>query len=105
MSHDSNSRLVYSTDGGQIKEQNAPQSSSPFPTDGVVRMRVLQQELLAKPLPVAVRALLQPVGPLALVALAAGAFGALLPGNVVTNWQLTFRGAFDLGTMTVTQRR
>lgn len=31
--------------------------------------------------------------------------GALLPGNVVTNWQLTFRGAFDLGTMTVTQRR
>ncbi|MGL6263225.1 translation initiation factor [Aeromonas jandaei] len=39
MSHDSNSRLVYSTDGGQIKEQGAPQSSSPFPTDGVVRMR------------------------------------------------------------------
>ena len=33
------------------------------------------------------------------------AIGALLPDNVVTNWQLTFRGAFDAGTMTVTQRR
>ena len=39
MSHASNSRLVSGTAGGQIKEQNAPQSSSPFPTDGVVRIR------------------------------------------------------------------
>ncbi|UAK73806.1 translation initiation factor [Aeromonas enteropelogenes] len=39
MSHDNNSRLVYSTDGGMIKEQSAPQSASPFPTDGTVRIR------------------------------------------------------------------
>lgn len=39
MSHDNNSRLVYSTDGGIIKEQSQPQSTSPFPTDGVVRIR------------------------------------------------------------------
>ncbi|WP_421321383.1 translation initiation factor [Aeromonas veronii] len=39
MSHDNNSRLVYSTDGGMIKEQIAPQSASPFPTDGTVRIR------------------------------------------------------------------
>ncbi|MCF5770387.1 translation initiation factor [Aeromonas veronii] len=39
MSHDNNSRLVYSTDGGMIKEQSAPQSTSPFPTDGTVRIR------------------------------------------------------------------
>ncbi|MGL4251867.1 MAG: translation initiation factor [Aeromonas sp.] len=39
MSHDHNSRLVYSTDGGIIQEQHAPQSSSPFPSDGVVRIR------------------------------------------------------------------
>lgn len=39
MSHDNNSRLVYSTDGGIIKEQSQPQSASPFPTDGVVRIR------------------------------------------------------------------
>lgn len=39
MSHDNNSRLVYSTDGGIIKEQSQPQSASLFPTDGVVRIR------------------------------------------------------------------
>ncbi|MGL6604338.1 translation initiation factor [Aeromonas hydrophila] len=39
MSHDNNSHLVYSTDGGIIKEQSQPQSASPFPTDGVVRIR------------------------------------------------------------------
>lgn len=39
MSHDNNSRLVYSTDGGMIKEQSAPPSASPFPTDGTVRIR------------------------------------------------------------------
>ncbi|WP_447828160.1 stress response translation initiation inhibitor YciH [Aeromonas hydrophila] len=41
MSHDNNSRLVYSTDGGIIKEQSQPQSASPFPfpTDGAVRIR------------------------------------------------------------------
>ena len=39
MSHDNNSRLVYSTDGGIIKEQSQPQAASPFPTDGVVRIR------------------------------------------------------------------
>ena len=39
MSHDNNSCLVYSTDGGMIKEQSAPQSASPFPTDGTVRIR------------------------------------------------------------------
>ncbi|MFE8711137.1 translation initiation factor [Aeromonas allosaccharophila] len=39
MSHDNNSRLVYSTDGGMLKEQSAPQSASPFPTDGTVRIR------------------------------------------------------------------
>ncbi|RCF52080.1 stress response translation initiation inhibitor YciH [Aeromonas hydrophila] len=39
MSHDNNSRLVYSTDGGIIKEQSQPQSASPFPADGVVRIR------------------------------------------------------------------
>ncbi|WP_323879165.1 translation initiation factor [Aeromonas hydrophila] len=38
MSHDNNSRLVYSTDGGIIKEQSQP-SASPFPADGVVRIR------------------------------------------------------------------
>lgn len=31
--------------------------------------------------------------------------GALLPGNAVTAWQLTFRGAFAAGTMTVSVRR
>jgi hypothetical protein len=31
--------------------------------------------------------------------------GALLPGHAVSNWQLTFRGAFDAGTMLVTVRR
>ncbi|MGY3943022.1 translation initiation factor [Aeromonas tecta] len=39
MTPDNNNRLVYSTDGGIIKEQSAPQSASPFPTDGVVRIR------------------------------------------------------------------
>ena len=39
MSHDNNSRLVYSTDGGMLKEQSAPQSASPFPADGTVRIR------------------------------------------------------------------
>lgn len=34
-----------------------------------------------------------------------GVVGSVLPGNVVTNWQLTFRGAFEAGTMTVTVRR
>ncbi len=31
--------------------------------------------------------------------------GALLPGNEVRNFQITFRGAFDAGTMTVTVAR
>ena len=39
MSHDNNSRLVYSTDGGMIKESTPAQSASPFPADGVVRIR------------------------------------------------------------------
>ena len=39
MSHDNNSRLVYSTDGGMIKESAPTQSASPFPADGVVRIR------------------------------------------------------------------
>ncbi|MFM4717923.1 translation initiation factor [Aeromonas bivalvium] len=39
MTPDNNSRLVYSTDGGLIKEQASPQSASPFPADGVVRIR------------------------------------------------------------------
>ncbi|WP_219593696.1 translation initiation factor [Aeromonas salmonicida] len=39
MSHDNNSHLVYSTDGGMIKEQTQPQSDSPFPQDGTVRIR------------------------------------------------------------------
>ncbi|KFN18039.1 translation initiation factor [Aeromonas bestiarum] len=39
MSHDNNSRLVYSTDGGIIKEQTQSPSASPFPADGVVRIR------------------------------------------------------------------
>ncbi|WP_265452435.1 translation initiation factor [Aeromonas salmonicida] len=39
MSHDNNSHLVYSTDGGMIKEQTQPQSASPFPQDGTVRIR------------------------------------------------------------------
>jgi translation initiation factor 1 len=39
MSHDNNSRLVYSTDGGMIKESAPAQHVSPFPADGVVRIR------------------------------------------------------------------
>ncbi|MGE6108433.1 translation initiation factor [Aeromonas sobria] len=39
MTPDNNSRLVYSTDGGLIKEQASPQSASPFPADGMVRIR------------------------------------------------------------------
>ncbi|NBA22216.1 stress response translation initiation inhibitor YciH [Aeromonas caviae] len=39
MSHDNNSRLVYSTDGGMIKESAPAQHASPFPADGVVRIR------------------------------------------------------------------
>lgn len=39
MSHDNNSRLVYSTDGGMIKESAPAQHASPFPADGVVRLR------------------------------------------------------------------
>ncbi len=39
MSHDNNSRLVYSTDGGMIKEPAPTQSASPFPADGTVRIR------------------------------------------------------------------
>ena len=39
MSHDNNSHLVYSTDGGMIKEQTQPQSAPPPPTDGTVRIR------------------------------------------------------------------
>lgn len=39
MTPDNNSRLVYSTDGGMIKESTPAQSASPFPTDGVVRIR------------------------------------------------------------------
>lgn len=39
MSHDANSRLVYSTDRGPIDEPTTPTSASPFPDDGVVRIR------------------------------------------------------------------
>lgn len=39
MTPDNNSRLVYSTDGGMIKESTSAQPASPFPTDGVVRIR------------------------------------------------------------------
>ncbi|MGY3856987.1 stress response translation initiation inhibitor YciH [Aeromonas intestinalis] len=39
MTPDNNSHLVYSTDGGMLKEQTAPQNASPFPTDGLVRIR------------------------------------------------------------------
>ncbi|PJG57455.1 translation initiation factor [Aeromonas cavernicola] len=39
MPHDSNSRLVYSTDGGLIKEPDPSPSASPFPLDGTVRIR------------------------------------------------------------------
>lgn len=39
MMSDNNSRLVYSTDGGMIKEQTSAQSASPFPSDGTVRIR------------------------------------------------------------------
>lgn len=38
MSHDNNSRLVYSTDGGMIKAERSP-IRLPFPTDGTVRIR------------------------------------------------------------------
>ena len=50
MSHDNNSRLVYSTDGGMIKESAPAQHASPFPADGVVRIHgvpVDQQKALA----------------------------------------------------------
>lgn len=39
MSNDNNSRLVYSTDGGPINDTAQPANASPFPQDGVVRIR------------------------------------------------------------------
>ncbi|MGL5224330.1 MAG: translation initiation factor [Aeromonas sp.] len=39
MNHDNNCRLVYSTDGGMLQEQQASQCASPFPADGTVRIR------------------------------------------------------------------
>ncbi|MGL5285497.1 translation initiation factor 1 (eIF-1/SUI1) [Aeromonas sp. RU39B] len=39
MSQDSNSRLVYSTDGGHVAQDAAPTNASPFPDDGIVRLR------------------------------------------------------------------
>ncbi|MFR9719644.1 translation initiation factor [Aeromonas diversa] len=39
MSHDANSRLVYSTDRGPIDQPTLTPAASPFPDDGVVRIR------------------------------------------------------------------